>query len=199
MRENPYAKLFYLMYKKCQREGWYGPNDFKRRRVAWARPLAFTEGFAFPPATEEQLQESERVLGFPLPPLLRQLYAHLANGGFGPGAGLRGAAGGYGDVGTFESGTDESLLKFHRGRLLIDLDHAVSGWRQLAEKGKVDVPADVWPRQLIPICDLGCIQEICLDREGHVYLRASSERDFVYLLKSTGLTLEQWLLQWLDS
>lgn len=49
----------------------------------------------FPPATEEQIRETEQVLKFSLPPLLRFLYLHLANGGFGPGYGIIGAIGGY--------------------------------------------------------------------------------------------------------
>nr|MBA2679119.1 hypothetical protein [Ktedonobacteraceae bacterium] len=42
---------------------------------------------AFPPATEQQILETEQHLGFPLPPLLRLLYIQIANGGFGPGHG----------------------------------------------------------------------------------------------------------------
>ena len=49
---------------------------------------------AFPSATEEQLQETEEWLGFPLPPLLRLLYTRVANGGFGPGYGITGVIGG---------------------------------------------------------------------------------------------------------
>ena len=46
-------------------------------------PFSFTSDFAFPPATEQELHETETILGFRLPPLLRALYAHLGNGGFG--------------------------------------------------------------------------------------------------------------------
>lgn len=53
-------------------------------------------GFAFLPATEAQLQATEYKLGIALPPLYRTLLKELANGGFGPGGGLRGVDGGYG-------------------------------------------------------------------------------------------------------
>jgi len=43
-----------------------------------------SEESTYPPATEEQLRASEQALGFLLPPLLRTLYAQVANGGFGP-------------------------------------------------------------------------------------------------------------------
>ena len=46
-------------------------------------------------ATESQLADAERRLGFALPPLLRRLYAEVANGGFGPGSGILGVAGGW--------------------------------------------------------------------------------------------------------
>jgi SMI1 / KNR4 family (SUKH-1) len=46
------------------------------------------------PASEEQLADAERRLGFALPPLLRRLYAEVANGGFGPGPGILGVKGG---------------------------------------------------------------------------------------------------------
>ncbi|MDG4807360.1 hypothetical protein O7634_11425 [Micromonospora sp. WMMD1120] len=42
------------------------------------------------PATPEAVNEAERVLGYPLPPLLRRLYLEVANGGFGPVLGVAG-------------------------------------------------------------------------------------------------------------
>ena len=52
-------------------------------------------GFAYPPATEKHLRSTDAALGFPLPPLLRALYAQVANGGFGPFYGLIGVRGGH--------------------------------------------------------------------------------------------------------
>jgi hypothetical protein len=46
------------------------------------------------PASAEKLAAAERRLGFELPPLLRRLYADVANGGFGPGPGILGVKGG---------------------------------------------------------------------------------------------------------
>ena len=40
------------------------------------------------PATEDEIRECERLLGLPLPPLLRRCYLELGNGRFGPGYGL---------------------------------------------------------------------------------------------------------------
>ncbi|GEJ99353.1 hypothetical protein TNCT1_16300 [Streptomyces sp. 1-11] len=55
--------------------------------VAQARPLPT-------PASPKAVAEAERVIGFPVPPLLRRLYTEVANGGFGPGEGVLGVSGG---------------------------------------------------------------------------------------------------------
>ena len=63
-------------------------------------PAAFVDMHQFmtfrryPPATPEQLCSVEERLGFPVPSLLADLYRSVANGGFGPGYGLMGIAGG---------------------------------------------------------------------------------------------------------
>ena len=55
------------------------------------------------PASEEALDHAEQVIGYPLPPLLRRLYAEVANGGFGPFTGVEGVDGGYSEgVGMLE-------------------------------------------------------------------------------------------------
>src|SRR5215471_5816555 len=43
-----------------------------------------------PPVSLEAVEDAERLLGFPLPPLLKTLYTEIGNGGFGPGYGLSG-------------------------------------------------------------------------------------------------------------
>jgi hypothetical protein len=50
-----------------------------------------------PPASPAAVESAERVLGAPLPPLLRRLYLEIGNGGFGPGYGILGLAGGFAD------------------------------------------------------------------------------------------------------
>lgn len=42
----------------------------------------------FPPVTPQELDVAERVIGRPLPALLRRVYTEVGNGGFGPDAGL---------------------------------------------------------------------------------------------------------------
>src|SRR4028119_998412 len=51
----------------------------------------------YPVATEAEIADAERRLGFPLPLLLRRIYEEVGNGGFGPGGGLIGIDSGYPD------------------------------------------------------------------------------------------------------
>lgn len=67
-------------------------------------------GGLYPPASAATIQSAEKDLGFPLPPLLREIYQNLANGGFGPGLGLVGLSGGY----TFEDFDELNLVQYHR-------------------------------------------------------------------------------------
>src|SRR5688572_31077555 len=48
----------------------------------------------FPVALASQVAEAERALGFELPEVLKALYLQVGNGGYGPGYGLVGVAGG---------------------------------------------------------------------------------------------------------
>ncbi len=91
--------------------------------------------FAFPPATEQQIRETEQQLGFPLPRLLRLLYARIANGGFGPGFGIIGAVNGY-------LGVDHILGSIAR-RYQWEIDFADAlrqlykgGWASLTPEGR---------------------------------------------------------------
>ena len=59
--------------------------------------LPLPQDFVFPPATAQQAAETEYLLGFALPHLLRELFMTVANGGFGPGYGLNGVIGGFGE------------------------------------------------------------------------------------------------------
>jgi SMI1 / KNR4 family (SUKH-1) len=188
----------------CVRENWYGPWDFKPKA---GQAHANTTGFAFARAAETQLQRTEEILGFPLPPILRYLYTELANGGFGPGGGMRGVVGGYGTVGTALPNeqtflNDETVVKYHtrgQGQTFVDLDRYANQWEQTGQTREILLPCDVWPMQLFPICDLGCVQEVCLDQKGHVFLWASSEAgDFVYALSDLGISFDEWLRQRLE-
>ena len=93
------------------------------------------------PATPEQIAATEAELGFPLPPLYRQLLTEIGNGGFGPGYGLLGAQGGHTDF------DGRSLTEVYRQT------HDVAARR--------DSP--LLPDKMLPICNWGCGIYSCLD------------------------------------
>lgn len=89
---------------------------------------------AFPPITAEDVRGAEANLGFDLPPLLRDIYIGVGNGGVGPGYGLIGI-----DCGR----------PFHPG-ISSDL---VGLYRSFRRRPSRDEP---WAAGLLPICHWGC-------------------------------------------
>ena len=242
-----YAPLFERIRQKCQRQGWSGGDLLE--------PVARKDdpqrtGFAFPPASEEQLLVTETALGFSLPPLLRALYAQVANGGFGPGTGLRGASSGFGTpfianqdeidetiIGCFERKEQRQQIDLADYKWQtptvgsVNIDEPLVGWYaydeshdqlidladykwQTPSAGGVKtndypllrtgdsllLPYEVWPRHLLRICDMGCVQEVCIDPQERLFLAAASEYDGKYLLfRMAAPSLEQWLEDWLHT
>src|SRR5690242_12415879 len=84
----------------------------------------------FPPATPAAVEAAEQALGFALPPLLRQLYLEVGNGGFGPGYGLSGVPEGAVDD------TGYHIVDLYQGFLAAREADLV--WR--------------WPERLLPVC-----------------------------------------------
>jgi hypothetical protein len=83
-------------------------RDGVRRRLYTRGTPEYVEARAaglverLPPLTAapaSAIADAESGLGYPFPALLRRLYAELGNGGFGPGYGLLGLAGGHTDGG----------------------------------------------------------------------------------------------------
>lgn len=159
---------------KYQQKRWYGPELFG---PPWCDVTGDPqqESFAYPPATEEQIRVTENHLGLSLPGSLKSLYMEVANGGFGPGCGIRGAVGGY----TWYDQTIVEAYQSYRAIQIVDL----SG--QFVH----------WPKNLLPLCDLGCDQEVCLDMAGQVVVIAPTKRrqETVLLMKAVSSSLEAWL------
>ncbi|MEO7590567.1 MAG: SMI1/KNR4 family protein [Byssovorax sp.] len=92
-----------------------------------------------PLASPEVVLAAERAMGCALNPLHRQLFAEVANGGFGPGFGLVGLPGG-----TLDG----------EGRSLVDLREIL--W--------LDAYTPL-PHPVVPLCEWGCGIWSCLDGE----------------------------------
>lgn len=164
-------------------------------------------GFEFPPATEKQLQETEEVLEFPLPPLLRAIYAHVANGGFGPAYGITGASGGYyfGEDGHYQTLAREPLPETFTGPILEEEIFSLNlseYERQHNDLLQIDLPPHTWPDHFFPICYLGCGMDAYLDgMSGRVYRVESgySQTEGITLfLTRLDESLESWLESWMN-
>jgi hypothetical protein len=205
--DTAFTELFNRIREKRQRDGWYG-GKLDLRHAGLDHPQR--HGFAYPPAGEEQLRATEMALGFLLQPVLRALYAEVANGGFGPGGGIQGALGGYG------SRTDEPTMTIvdeyrFRGQvgyanigrsdpvLLVDLADYAQHWQPTTSgKGLFLLPYVVWPKQLLSLEDVGCCMKAYLDcKTGRVLCTAPSSNDEEYEIGPIASSLEEYLERWL--
>jgi hypothetical protein len=98
-------------------------------------------GMASAPVDEPSISRAERALGRALPVLLRDVYRHVGNGGFGPGYGLLPL------LPERDAFPDESLVGLYQ-TFLSDDSRDVS-WS--------------WPEQLLPFCDWGGAIRACVD------------------------------------
>lgn len=133
------------------------------------------------PAATADLDKAERSLGFQLPADARVVYETVANGGFGPGYGLVGIAGGA-------------------------TGFAVGGRRWHCEdeyEALRAAPDFDWPERLLPVCDWGCAIYSCIDcstRDAAV-VRAFGDAIADKLpapIQREGYTFLAWLTAWVD-
>ena len=205
--DEAYHELLTAIREKSQRNRWYGPDSLSPRRYDRALEIdpRFSRStlaridphdpnnfdFVFPPASETELVATEEKLGLTLPPLLRTLYAKLANGGFGPQAGIRGALYGYPGPYPNHPGT---IVGYYPGRSPFKEKNSFIALQTL--ENSVLVPWEQWPRGLLQICDIGCCMEMCLGPDSHLYEVANSKSDDFYWFSRTQWTLEEWLWRW---
>jgi hypothetical protein len=93
----------------------------------------------FPPASEGDVEDTERELGFSIPTLLKCCYLKIGNGGFGPGYGIIGVKGG-------RASDHGTLAEIYR---LFQHDQAAEGQE--------------WKAGLLPFCSWGCNIFSCVD------------------------------------
>ncbi|HEV7403649.1 MAG TPA: SMI1/KNR4 family protein [Chthoniobacteraceae bacterium] len=108
-----------------------------------------------PPATEAELAKAEESLGFALPPLLRRLYGEIGNGGFGPGCLLP----------LFTPPNWPPPREFPGG--VVNRYHHYR--EEALEASLDDDPSDPrlrhWKARRLPISDLGCNMDVCVDSD----------------------------------
>ncbi len=215
MTDEHIAMLCESIRNHCRQRQWYGPDRMDLDHRGWWDDTGvlhtdllthdFHVAFEFPPATEDQLRATEESLGFPIPPLLRALYAKVANGGFGPGgAGITGARGGYyyGDDGHYE--TIDTCVDEQSDTHYFDLARYEQVHRGLI---MIVLPPHVRPARFLHLCYWGCATDSYIDgTSGRVYLvepgglvaqqDGTSECCRVYLTRQAP-SLESWLQTWL--
>lgn len=145
-----------------------------QRRVAAGLPADPDWPFvdAADPAKPADLDAAEKIIGYPLPPLLRRIYLEVANGGVGPFSGIDGMPpDGYTSNG--------------------DMLEGYENWHSVEVGPDEPTPP---PRGVIFLCDYGCAMWAlidCRNPDGRMWWSEEGERD-----KLT-VTLAQWLTAWL--
>ena len=92
------------------------------------------------PVNERVIAIAEEELGRPLPPLLRDVYCLVGDGGFGPGYGLL-------PLMVAGEDDDETVVGLYSAFCMDDPED--SAWS--------------WPLDLVPFCDWGCAIRSCID------------------------------------
>lgn len=133
---------------------------------------------ASPPASDAAIRDAELTLGFAIPPPVRFIYAHIGNGGFGPGHGFYGLASGT------KQFPDESVVYLYT----------------LFRKGDPEDPSFSWPYMLLPILDWGCAIRSCVDcsTPSLPIIRHDPNVEFPQQFRDEGWHFEEWLQAWLD-
>lgn len=143
--------------------------------------------FEYAPATEEELANAEKHLGYSLPPLLRALYANVANGGFGPGYGLDGVRG-Y-NIRVPDAEEDTTYQKTMRN---IDLSIYL---QKYDSQHYFEFPWYVWPDSLFTLCHWGCGYFSHVDCvSGRVFHGGAGKNG--YGLRTEADSLYEWLDLW---
>jgi hypothetical protein len=187
------TRLIETIRQNCEVRGWYGAD---LRGPEWENALAADDPrkthFQFPTASLAQLQKTEMLLGFALPPFLRMIYTKIANGGFGPAYGIRGAIDGFADA----TGTIvQHYQSLCEDRSLLDLQ---LGAEVAQDSSELVIPFEQWPRGLFSICEWGCAIQISLDSAtGRIY-RVEPSRDG-YHITHEAESLQAWIEQWIHA
>jgi hypothetical protein len=187
------TRLFEQIIQKCHDLHWYGP-ELLQDRPGQKNAQQLCAQFEFPPATEEQLQETEAALGFPLPLTLRMMYQKIANGGFGCEYGLIGAKGGF-SVFSLGGTIDEAYRRYPED---IPVGDYTIYQRILSERTCYELPMGMWSDRLLPICDMGCVSTVYIDIRTSQILRGAPTIGNVYMLWLLADSLEEWFEQWIE-
>ncbi|MFI2430233.1 SMI1/KNR4 family protein [Streptomyces sp. NPDC018693] len=130
------------------------------------------------PVDADTLARAEAALGFPLPPLLADLYLRIGDGGFGPEYGLLPL------LDNLPAGEPAAVPQYLANR----------------QGGRKD-PDWPWPEGVLPISHWGCAMYACVDcrtPQAPVLLFEPNAHDADHAWYVDAPTLTTWLQAWLD-
>ncbi|MBA3822884.1 MAG: SMI1/KNR4 family protein [Ktedonobacterales bacterium] len=146
----------------------------------------------YPPVLAADIERAEEALGFYLPPLLKDIYQTIGDGGFGPGYGLLRL-----NVprSTWSNEQEDSIVLDYQ-----ELHNATAA--QLNEQLPVGgTPQNRWPTGIVIINDWGCNIFSCLDclsEPDYPILRRDYNRGYnEFCVESPSFA--QWLEAWIDN
>lgn len=125
----------------------------------------------YSPVTNAAILKTESALGFPIPPLLKQIYTEIGDGGFGPGYGIISTNGGYEPY-------QENLVELYKS----------------VQQGSQYLRLQ-WRPKLLPFCEWGCNIFTCVDCTDYNAVLYQSEECAAKKLK---YRLEDFFEMWLD-
>lgn len=126
---------------------------------------------AFPPTSEAAVKQAELTLGHEIPPILRDVFLTVANGGFGPGYGLIGVEGGYASsLGTLAT----THAEIQKGAKYLGLE---------------------WKAGMLAFCEWGCNSFSCVDCTDSRFQIVHSEECKTYV---QDFTLDAFFKMWLE-
>jgi hypothetical protein len=142
-------------------------------RLLREKAIVSAAGRVAPPLLPKDITKAESCLEFTLPPILRQIYTEIGNGGFGPGYGLLPLVG----------GTRENPA-------IVDAyiqSRSYSGWN--------------WPQGRLTVCDWGCAiasSVDCTDPLAPVFtFEHAPDKPMSFSFAKTHSTFANWLGDWL--
>ena len=185
--------LLQQVLEKCSQEHWYGPElrGPKWQEVAVNDPRKHQ--FTHHPASQAQIVATERALVFPLPSLLRSFYMELANGGFGPGYGIR-------TLFERDAGVVSLTEQYYWSTVNqqpVHLEDFRSQWEQVGSTRLLRLAPGQWPSQMLSLCEWGDAVESCLDVPSGQVFRVGPMAHKGYGLRPQADSLEAWLLLWI--
>jgi len=141
---------------------------------------AYRKRRPYPPVLAAEIERVEEALGFYLPPLFKEMYQSIGDGGFGPG-----------------------LMRLNPPRSAwndaLNLDSIVFTYQEL-RRAYVEHASEYWPEGIIIITDWGCNIYSCLDCLGepeYPILRKDYNHSHDAFYRESP-SLAQWLEAWLD-